>query len=263
MELARRLEAAHAWRGVEYARAQAILHPHWPVAVGAIGGAFAVYVGPDSPVSWVIGLGMQRPVSVTDWEQIEEFYQERGASARFELCPLADRSLLDLLRCHSYRLEGFLNVLARPLPDDVVSLTGPAGVEVTRPGPAEAELWIRTTAQGFEETETPPQESLDILAPNFHAANAVPFIATMDGEPAGGGSLLLHEGVAEFGGDSTRPAFRRRGVHLALLLARLVAARELGCDLALLLTRPGSESQRNAERVGFRVVYTNGLLIPS
>jgi GNAT superfamily N-acetyltransferase len=244
LELARRLEAAHAWRGVEYARTQAALHPDWRVAVQAIAGAFALYVGPDSPVSWVIGLGMQGSVSATDWERIEGFYNERGASARFELCALADRSLLDLLRCHSYRLDGFLNVLACVLPDQVLP-----------------ELWIRTTAQGFEGTETPPQKSLDILAPNFHAANAVPFLALAGGQPAGGGSLLTHEGVAEFGGDSTRMAFRRRGVHMALLQARLAAARELGCDLAMLLTEPSSKSQRNAERVGFRVVYTNALLV--
>jgi GNAT superfamily N-acetyltransferase len=263
LQLARRLEAAHAWRGVEYARAQAILHPDWPVAVYAIAGGFATYIGLDSPVNWVIGLGLQGPVGATDWERIEGFYRERGTSARMELCPLADRSLLNLLCSHSYRLHGFLNVLACVVPDQVVSLPGPAGVEVTRPGPAGAELWIRTTAQGFEETETPPQKSLDILAPNFHAANAVPFLATVGGQAAGGGSLLLHEHVAEFGGDSTRPAFRRRGVHMALLQARLATARDLGCDLALLLTEPGSASQRNAERAGFRVAYTNALLVPA
>jgi GNAT superfamily N-acetyltransferase len=262
-QLARRLEAAHAWRGVEYARAQAILRPDWGAAVCAVAGGFALYVGLDSPVNWVIGLGLQGPVSAKDWERIEEFYQERGTSPRYELCPLADRSLLDLLRSHSYRLDGFLNVLACVVPDQVVSLPWPAGVEVARPGPAGAELWIRTTAQGFDPTETPPQKSLDILAPNFHSANALPFLATVGGEPAGGGSLLLHGHVAELGGDSTRLAFRRRGVHMALLQARLAAARDLGCDLALLLTEPGSASQRNAERAGFRVAYTNALLVPA
>jgi GNAT superfamily N-acetyltransferase len=263
LELARRLEMAHAWRGVEYPRTQATLHPDWPVAVQAVAEGFAIYVGPGSPVNKVTGLGLRGPVSATDWEQVEELYQQRGSSTRVDLCPLADHSLLELLHRHGYHLEGFLNVLACALPDEVPSLPWPSGVEVARPGPAEAELWIRTTAQGFEETEVPSQKSLDILAPNFYAANAVPFLALVGGQPAGGGSLLLHEGVAEFGGDSTRLAFRRRGVHMALLQARLAAARELGCDLALLLTEPGSESQRNAERVGFRIMYTNALLVRS
>lgn len=261
LELARRLEAAHAWRGLEYARAQATLHPDWRVGVQAVAGGFAIYVGPGSPVNKVTGLGMHGPVSTSDWERVEEFFQQRDSSTRVDLCPLADPSLLDLLRCHAYHVEGFLSILTCALPDEVIPLPWPSGMDVTRTGRAEAELWIRTTAQGFEEAETPPQKSIDILAPNFYAANAVPFLARVGGQPAGGGSLLLHEGVAEFGGDSTRPAFRRHGVQTALLQARLATARELGCDLAMLLTEPGSDSQRNAERVGFRVAYTNALLM--
>lgn len=261
LELARRLEAAHAWRGVEYAREQGILHPDWRVAVEAIAGGFAIYAAPGSPVNRVTGLGLHGPVSINDWEAIEAFYRQRSSAVRVDLCPLADPSLLQLLNERGYHLEEFFNVLACALPDDIIPLPRPSGVDVTRPGPAEAELWIRTTAQGFDATETPTQESLDTLAPNFSAANAVPFLAIVDGQPAGGGSLLLHEGVAEFGGDSTRLAFRRRGVHMALLEARLTAARELGCDLAMLLTEPGSQSQRNAERAGFRVAYTNARLV--
>ena len=59
----------------------------------------------------------------------------------------------------------------------------------------------------------------------------------------------------------TRPAFRRRGVQTALLQAQLVAAREQGCDLALTITAPGSDSQRNMERAGFRLAYTKAILM--
>ncbi|HSO74006.1 MAG TPA: hypothetical protein VLU47_04145 [Blastocatellia bacterium] len=38
--------------------------------------------------------------------------------------------------------------------------------------------------------------------------------------------------------------------------ARLAFAVENGCDLAMVATQPGSGSQRNVERQGFRVVYT-------
>ena len=260
-DLARRLETAHAQRGMEYAVAQASLHPDWPVAVLDIAGGLAVYVGPHSPVNWVTGLGVRGPVSTADWERVKEFYQQHGTAARVNLCPLADPSLLELLRRYDYYLQGFLNVLACALPDEVVSLPWPPGVQARRAEPGEAEVWTRTTTQGFAETEKPSQETHDILAPNFCARNAVPFLALVNGLPAGGGSIFLHERVAEFGGDSTRPAFRRRGVHTALLQARLAAAYELGCNLAMLLTEPGSESQRNAERVGFRVIYTNALLV--
>ena len=38
LELARRLEAAYAHRGVEYAQAQARLHPDWGSAVEPVAG---------------------------------------------------------------------------------------------------------------------------------------------------------------------------------------------------------------------------------
>jgi hypothetical protein len=49
-------------------------------------------------------------------------------------------------------------------------------------------------------------------------------------------------------------------VQTALIRARLAFAAAAGCDLAAVNTVPGSVSQRNAERQGFRVVYTRALL---
>jgi len=66
--------------------------------------------------------------------------------------------------------------------------------------------------------------------------------------------MSIHRGVASFGGAGTLPEFRNRGVQKALLLARLAKAAEHGCDLAMVATMPGSGSQRNVERQGFRVV---------
>ena len=49
---------------------------------------------------------------------------------------------------------------------------------------------------------------------------------------------------------------RRRGLQGALLQERMRYAFEHGCDLAMMVAQAGSESQRNAERKGFRVAYT-------
>lgn len=59
-----------------------------------------------------------------------------------------------------------------------------------------------------------------------------------------------------FGGSSTVPELRRRGLQGALLLERMRYAFEHGCDLAMMVAEAGSNSQRNAERKGFRVAYT-------
>jgi GNAT superfamily N-acetyltransferase len=68
--------------------------------------------------------------------------------------------------------------------------------------------------------------------------------------------LCIHEGVALFGGSSTVPELRRRGLQTALLEERMRYAYDQGCDLAMMVALPGSESQRNAERKGFQIAYT-------
>jgi hypothetical protein len=82
------------------------------------------------------------------------------------------------------------------------------------------------------------------------------YLALLDGEPIGTGSLSVVNDVALLAGASTIPRARRRGAQLALLHARLRDAVEAGCTVAMMCARPGSASQRNAERHGFRIAYT-------
>ena len=258
-DLARRLEASSAWRAVHYARAIDRLWLEQKVSVEAVGGGYAVYTGPAFPVNRAVGLGLNGPVSEDDLARIEEFYRARCAAPRIDLCPLADESLPALLRERGYTVEGFMNVLWRPLPPEPGELAPVPGVKITRPGADEAELWLRTVAEGFD-GEDPPPESRSILAPNFFGESAQPFLAWVDGQPAGGATFVSHDGVAGMGSASTRPAFRRRGVQLALLRARLHEASRAGNDLAMVQTEPGAPSQRNVERAGFRLAYTRPLV---
>jgi GNAT superfamily N-acetyltransferase len=88
------------------------------------------------------------------------------------------------------------------------------------------------------------------------AEGAHRFLASLEGEPIAAGGLSLDGGVALLAGASTVPAARRRGAQLALLAARIEFAAAQGCDLAMMCALPGSGSQRNAERHGFRIAYT-------
>jgi GNAT superfamily N-acetyltransferase len=87
------------------------------------------------------------------------------------------------------------------------------------------------------------------------------FVARLDGHIVGGGSLRLDQGVAQFCGASTLPAFRRRGVQTALLRWRLAYARNAGCDVAIVTTQPASKSQQNVQREGFHLLYCRQLLV--
>jgi hypothetical protein len=74
--------------------------------------------------------------------------------------------------------------------------------------------------------------------------------------PIAVGVLCMHEGVARLGGACTLPHYRKQGAQASLLAARLEHAFRAGCDLAMMCARPGSASQRNAERQGFHIAYT-------
>jgi GNAT superfamily N-acetyltransferase len=85
------------------------------------------------------------------------------------------------------------------------------------------------------------------------AAGTHRLVTWVDGRPAASAALSVHEGVAALHGTSTLPGFRGRGAQAALLAARLHLAVRLGADLASVFVRPGSGSERNVRRVGFRV----------
>ncbi len=264
LELARRLELAQARRSVEYSRASGRWDAGQADALPVAGG-YAVCSGAGLPVNRATGLGMAGPVTRSDLERVAQFFHSHGMASRVDLCPLADASLLDLLRVDGYLLEGFLNVLychiGECMADSARMTSVCPEVRVIEVGPEGRDLWLRTAAQGFSELEEPPDEVLRILVPNFDSAIATCFLAYVNGEPAGAGAIVSHEGAVELCSDSTRPAFRRQGVQAALLRARLAAARKAGCDLALALTTPGTASQRNIERVGLRLAYTRAEMV--
>ena len=128
LDLARRLEMAQAWRGVHYANAQLALRPETHSTVEAVAGGFALYAGEGSPLNKAVGLGMYRPVTQADLDHVERFYRSRNAAPRVSVCPLADPSLIDLLKAGGYRLEMFYSVLFRSLAED-----GRAGIPDASP----------------------------------------------------------------------------------------------------------------------------------
>ena len=83
-----------------------------------------------------------------------------------------------------------------------------------------------------------------------------PWLAELDGQAIATGAASIVDGVVLLAGASTIPEARHQGAQQALLEARLRAGAEAGCDLAMMGAAPGSSSQRNAERHGFRIAYT-------
>ena len=223
-------------------------------AVLAVGGGFAVYCGANSPVTQAVGLGLNGPVSKEEFDRLEEFYFCRKEPVRAETCPLVDASLMEHYRDRGYFVTEFSNVMVRPV--EKTEMAAANGIEIQRVGDDEIELWTLAVAQGFAENYPVTQELLEVMKLFASGKNTECFLARINGQVAGGGTLAARGRIAGLFGASTLPGFRGRGVQTALLQARMRRARELGCELAMSLAQPGSASQRNITRQGFRTLYT-------
>lgn len=256
LELSRRIEIAEARAAVEAAETLARLRPDAGAATEEIAGGYAVYAGADSPVTQAVGMGLAGAVGEEEFQTLEAFYASRHEPVRVEASPLMDSSLLEKFGSRGYRVTEFTNVLALPPGAPVGRPVARDGVSVHRVGPEERELWTGVVCRGFSDGQPVPPEYLEIMSIFAFAPSAECYLARVDGQVAGGGTLAIRDGVAGLFGASTLPEFRRRGVQRALLDARLERARESGSDLAVCLARPGSTSERNVTRQGFLTLYT-------
>ena len=170
------------------------------------------------------------------------------------MSPFAHLRLFGLLGDRGYRPFEFTSVMFRPVPTSHEDRGTLLSVRVA--GPDDEERWTRTAVAGWSETPGVEAFMAEVGRLALATRNATCFVAQLDGEPVATGMLSVHERVALFAGASTVPRHRGKGAQLALLDARMRFAAERGCDLAMMCAAPGSASQRNAERHGFRIAYT-------
>ena len=230
-----------------------------PIAAEVIAGGTAFFGGVTYPANQVVGMGLYGEVSTADVDRVEEFFHSRGVACAIVVSPLADVSLTALLAPRGYRIQEFNSVLIRRInPEE--PFTEPAGIAVERVTPATAKPWMRAVAKGFSEFGSVPEEVFGTFG---CLPGALAFLARIEGEIVGGcgGRVIPEARIASLFGTSTLPEFRGRGVQTALIARRLHEAAKAGCEYAVVSTLPGSGSQRNMERRGFRVAYTKLVMV--
>lgn len=258
LHLARRLEDLVCAEFRRLAESAPGLLPDVSAECIDVGSGVALWLGAGSPVNLVVGLGMAGPVEEAELEAVEAFYHDRGAEAVISMCPLADPSLLQSLGRRGWRASEFEHVLVLELGGRASARHPlPTGVDVRVCAPEERELWGRLAARGFTGEEPPDRRHEEFGAIMSGRQDAVLVLGWVDGVPAGTGVLTIDGGVGWLSGDTTLPQYRRRGVQQAIQRHRLLLAEAAGCDLAVTEAAPGGVSQRNMERVGFRIAYTH------
>lgn len=233
-----------------------------------VAGGMASFAEPDSPFNKVVGLGFDGVPSAEELDEVEKAFAAHGAPTQVELAHLAESAIGELLSDRGYRLESFENVLGFALDGDPELVT-PPGIEVRRSTDDELEAWIAVVAdasvhpdtQGLPWHDEFPRDAIENAERDFAAAGGIRYAAFRDGVLAGGADFRITDGIAQLAGAATAPAHRRHGVQSALVAARLADARAAGCDVAVIVTQPGSKSQQNAQRRGFDLLYTRATLV--
>jgi hypothetical protein len=198
LDLARRLEETESFASEVFALAFARRRPDVGVAVGPLAGGRAVFAGPGAPLTEAKAMGLHGPVTEDDLDRLEAFYFGGREPCRVFVCPMADPSLVEGLGRRGYGLSGFEGFLAMPLaPDGTEPLPPPRPDIVIRPADSdEADLYASVVAPNFAGPEGPTADLSDLIASMFGMGPSSAFLAYVDGQPAGGGAVLIHSGVA-------------------------------------------------------------------
>jgi GNAT superfamily N-acetyltransferase len=256
--LALRLEGAEAANSRAVLARIAELQPRAGVESFATCGGHAGFAGAGSFFSQLLHAGLDGPVARDDWTRMERFFRTRLTPIVVSLCPFADASLLEWLAKRRYRISHFENTLVTPLPSRFQeSIAGGAAP------PSETQAWARAVTRCFALGDNPPHADalVDLVAALGSSAGAAPLEIRMNGVTAAGGILSILGDTAILHCDATLDPFRGQGLQSLLIRERLRRAAEAGCDLAMACTVPGTTSQRNYERQGFRVAYTKTMLV--
>ena len=216
-------------------------------------GGQAICVGADNPYSLCTGAGLEGPVEEADFETLEQFFAAHDAEVEMKVCPIAGERFRQMVLDRAERLHEFETVLIRepdrPCPD------WPGEIDVWEVGRGEEDLYARTVLGGFFGEEF-SDSLLQTTKASCRTMNTIGYLAFIDDQVVGAASLGIAAGIACLQGGSVLPDYRRRGVHQALQLARIQAARKYEPAAITMSSLPGSTSQLNAQKLGFEVAYT-------
>lgn len=217
-----------------------------------VNGGAACFSGYDSFFSQVVGWGFFSKVPHFKEEllAIENFYKSLGQRrVDIELCPFVGNDLAEFLSQRAYQITELNHVSLLNLESIFVVDSPDFLIKIV---PLEEWMyWAKMVAIGFgypgaEDQFVQYAQSKGVIA--FAVYNKEQIIA--------GATLAMHAEVCDLGVTSTLPQWRNKGLQKMLLQARLQYAKQQGLLWATVTTEPGSISDLNVQKCGFRCAYT-------
>jgi len=121
--LAARIERAECSMLIDLAQGASARLTSDERVLSSVGGGVALYLGPESPVNKLAGLGFGPPPTGNELDEVERAFSDRGAALQVEFSSLGDPAVSRVL---TNRYFGFSLLYVRAI------LVKPAPVEPTR-----------------------------------------------------------------------------------------------------------------------------------
>ena len=220
------------------------------------GGAVALMARhlPVANFNSVVGL---RAGHEQEIEALTGWYRAEGVKARFEIVPgYYDRELGRELARLGYYQSGFhTSLVCEPQLDTAAA---PASIAIERIADvAGLDVFLSTHAAGWQIADEAGFKA------NVRGWLRQPgwslYLARFDGTPAATAVLYIAENVGYCADATTHPAFRGRGLQTALLHRRIADASAAGVDFVCSGADFLSQSHRNMEHAGMRVLFVRSL----
>jgi GNAT superfamily N-acetyltransferase len=218
-----------------------------------VAGGLAAFTGADSPLSQAYGVGASVPVRAADITRITEFYESRNATPRVFVTPLSDPSLATALAAAGYAPSEYVNSLFSNDADSCARRD--QRIEIAE----DLDAWARASKEGFADRPSLVHDDYRVAATLAASEGVVSLELRVDGAIAATAAMDVRAGCATLFAGSTVPAFRRQGLHAAMIRDRMARARDIGVRFMRTTATPASASERNFQRCGFVVLYTRTL----
>lgn len=193
-------------------------------------------------------------------DKILSFYRAREIPARFDLAPqYANTTSLQKLYNVGFFQSDFHATLYCELNEEMAGKTKDSLIKIRQINEAEFDHYGNIYVEGFGMPA--------FLAESVTANNKVLYdkhgwsfyIASLQGEDVGIGSLYINDGTAILAASAVKPSARNQGIHQALIQFRINKALQQNCRLMIGHAKFASISQNNMERCGLRMAYTKSI----
>lgn len=249
LTLARIVEQMAAVDDAAYITAMHRLYPNGAWHALDFEGGKACYAG-NSPFSNVHGFGTG-DVSTVLLERIETFFDTHQHPVTLSVASVSSSDAFRILSERGYAPIAYKNVYVlakKKVPEREFS--GRIAEAKTAP---EIATWSRVVANGFAGREL-PEPDLITQGQAVKSGNRF-FIGYVGENPVAGASLYVNGKFARLGGMTTLAAHQGRGFQTKLIESRIDTALAAGCEIITSDSVPGNNSQRNLERLGFKLAY--------